>query len=798
MGSGISIRGKTVVTNSQTFTSSLNGKISKGDSSPKNKHTASDKLEIQGNKSASDTQKLVMEDIEEEMNLSDMKKEKAEVKETGVSKISAFSGEKNQSQLNDTNTIIQEVSDPPKPPENQTKDSTITQEVSDPPKPRENQTKDSTITQEVSEPPKPPENQTKDSNESQKEETEEKNKKLTEEEIQAIKTKTMKSIKTNLEILSDLEGHLNEKGTFNQAFKSATFQLQKCHFALSKTSLEINVAFKQEQGAVFVELGGVKTVCDVIVYCVRKGYYTEDSKLIQGIWIPLVNSAIVMINFTDINPNFAHLLVEHGEFLPQICEALQRLRESHLQDNMLEKDAKILTSYLSIIHNIAQAESSISELRDHGFVEVLLPYLKSTKERVLLSTLATLADLVDETEAKYLESHGEFFTFLLTCLKSSMEDRHRRCKGWAAWELARTIRRIARNDVNKKSLVAQGSLPVLVSLAQSKYENEQIEALGALWMLSFDKENQDIMIKDDAVMKTFIDFHTSSTKKIKNACSGALWNMREKLSSVDKYKELGNQYRRDEKEVTSESAGSHRGHVMISYQWANQKIIKKIRDSLQENGIKCWMDIDDMQGSTLNAMAKAVERADIILICYSKKYYDSPNCRAEAEYAFQLRKPIIPLKMERNYQAREWLGFIIGSKLFFEFTDKYPFESKISALVKEILTRQKRAVPEKPIIPHTAQVHTEKTPESSSGKVVKVQASEVVKRWTESDVLRWINHHKLPSSKFSKLTGTEIAFLQVLRQESPDYFYKTLNEMLKIKDLSTLAQFTFALDDTVV
>lgn len=97
------------------------------------------------------------------------------------------------------------------------------------------------------------------------------------------------------------------------------------------------------------------------------------------------------------------------------------------------------------------------------------------------------------------------------------------------------------------------------------------------------------------------------------------------------YLTSGSEYRRDEKEVTSYSSaspGGQRGHVMISYQWANQKIITKIRDSLQQNGITCWMDIDDMQGSTLNAMAQAVEKADIILICYSKKYYDSPNCRA--------------------------------------------------------------------------------------------------------------------------------------------------------------------------
>lgn len=91
----------------------------------------------------------------------------------------------------------------------------------------------------------------------------------------------------------------------------------------------------------------------------------------------------------------------------------------------------------------------------------------------------------------------------------------------------------------------------------------------------------------------------------------------------------GKEFSRSETDVTrSNSAGSSRGHVMLSYQWANQNTIKKIRDNLQANGIKCWMDIDDMQGSTLNAMARAVEGAEIVLICYSKKYQDSPNCRA--------------------------------------------------------------------------------------------------------------------------------------------------------------------------
>ena len=56
----------------------------------------------------------------------------------------------------------------------------------------------------------------------------------------------------------------------------------------------------------------------------------------------------------------------------------------------------------------------------------------------------------------------------------------------------------------------------------------------------------------------------------------------------------------------------------------------------------------------------------------------------EAEYAFQLKKKIVPLKMEKNYKADGWLGFIIGAKLFFDFSGKYPFENKITELIKDV------------------------------------------------------------------------------------------------------------------
>lgn len=67
---------------------------------------------------------------------------------------------------------------------------------------------------------------------------------------------------------------------------------------------------------------------------------------------------------------------------------------------------------------------------------------------------------------------------------------------------------------------------------------------------------------------------------------------------------------------------------MLSYNWGHQSVVKEICQNLRNNGIKVWMDVDDLQGSTLQAMAQAVEKADIVLVCYSQKYKNSDNCRA--------------------------------------------------------------------------------------------------------------------------------------------------------------------------
>lgn len=48
---------------------------------------------------------------------------------------------------------------------------------------------------------------------------------------------------------------------------------------------------------------------------------------------------------------------------------------------------------------------------------------------------------------------------------------------------------------------------------------------------------------------------------------------------------------------------------------------------LRQREYQVWMDVDNMKGSTLEAMADAIEKSAVVLICMSQRYKESTNCR---------------------------------------------------------------------------------------------------------------------------------------------------------------------------
>ena len=74
-------------------------------------------------------------------------------------------------------------------------------------------------------------------------------------------------------------------------------------------------------------------------------------------------------------------------------------------------------------------------------------------------------------------------------------------------------------------------------------------------------------------------------------------------------------------------------HIMISYCWAQQETVLKVSARLQAAGYSVWIDVEQMRGSTIVAMAEAVEGAACLLVGMSRGYKESANCRLEANYA---------------------------------------------------------------------------------------------------------------------------------------------------------------------
>ena len=123
--------------------------------------------------------------------------------------------------------------------------------------------------------------------------------------------------------------------------------------------------------------------------------------------------------------------------------------------------------------------------------------------------------------------------------------------------------------------------------------------------------------------------------------------------------------------------------LMISYNHASKSLCTDIYNSLTKDEYDVWIDLKQMHGSTLAAMAQAIEDSDIILYCVTQNYSQSMNCQKEAEYAFVRQKIMIPLLLQSGYKPTGWLGLLMGASLYIDFT-KNDYTQNYAKLKSEI------------------------------------------------------------------------------------------------------------------
>ncbi|XP_070208360.1 myb-like protein X [Littorina saxatilis] len=308
--------------------------------------------------------------------------------------------------------------------------------------------------------------------------------------------------------------------------------------------------------------------------------------------------------------------------------------------------------------------------------------LGSKYESIQLKAVCALAFLV--TDADKPELTVKMIPFLLKNLRLALDDTKHEHSGISLLSIQKGVRHLL-EMFNKKRLdllLKHDVLDVLQKGLHGAENDREIEVcIYCLWLLSFNKDCLNKMAAKQVMWQKEIRKAKDST-----TCKRDQDKADEILEHIKKHLDHERQKKAKKKQKVPDA---NLGHVMLSYNWGSQPIVTQIRDFLKAEGINTWMDIPNMTDKKdllTQRMADAVEGAAIVIIGVTEKYFNSRNCKYEANYAHQEEKPLLFLKLQKNYRPKGWLGFIQSTELFFDFTKEGTgcFDKKSQELLKYI------------------------------------------------------------------------------------------------------------------
>ncbi|XP_072051354.1 uncharacterized protein [Amphiura filiformis] len=456
------------------------------------------------------------------------------------------------------------------------------------------------------------------------------------------------------------------------------------------------------------------------------------------------------VNFTNHCPaEFGADLGVHG-CIPLLLEGLRKLKKYFNKGSEIALLRGVVGDLFGILHNsIHKCESNREIYRKARAVEDLTEYLKYENASIKLQSLLILAYVVNESESSILTTAEGGIAKLVELLKLAVNSEDHKALFesttlFSAFELLDCLNHLAINDNNKREIEKQGGVPAIVRMLQDDFsEEEQSVAARVLWNLSFVESirKSDLL---QTTVKPLEKLLKSTDKNLQDSSAYALWQIKGANHGnipIREHPTQGSPLYEASIKRPKQLRSQKTAQIMISYQWDSKPTATKLRDSLVNSGYRVWMDDTHMTGDILAAMAEAVEKSHVVLICMSEKYKNSQSCRSEAEYAYKLKKAVIPLLIEDGYQPDGWLGLLQGTKLYYNFSSDALVKTELPRLVtaiKECIPSDKDETEGPPVPPrHHRGVR------SHGGTAPPPTSKPSASNWTESDVQEWLKKNKL-------------------------------------------------------
>jgi phosphopantothenate-cysteine ligase len=413
-----------------------------------------------------------------------------------------------------------------------------------------------------------------------------------------------------------------------------------------------------------------------------------------------------------------------------LCETLRHMRWIHgekaFPPNSPEK--LVITGwYLMFLDSLANDELCRHEMKKDGLVELMAEWVRKKSAGVYTCyAVCTLVKLVGQDENHPVFQDPSVSHELFAVVKSMLVSAVSRTPlakfptfsiQAELYSCAIGVHLLSLADTNKQPSIDAGLLDVIVSGLLSENSEREISRpflLESLQQLAFVEKAKVALRNNGTLMDTLRDWATKGDK-----ISACLVDRLDPSVEAVKPASVGAVKPVDAQETKQQQ-------IMISYNWGCQKTVLALAKQLQLAGFNVWLDVEQMEGSTLGAMADAVEGSRIVLVCVSRKYKESVNCRLEGEYAFQKKKEIIPLMMEANYSADGWLGALMGTKLWFDCSSLDSLSTNLDQILRAIRKKLGGSAP-----PPPALAVSTATSESTS-------TSSAASAWTNEQAIVWL------------------------------------------------------------
>ncbi|XP_067030956.1 uncharacterized protein [Acropora muricata] len=180
---------------------------------------------------------------------------------------------------------------------------------------------------------------------------------------------------------------------------------------------------------------------------------------------------------------------------------------------------------LVVLHNLSKSINK-KYFDSCGAVETLVSFYETQFPTHRMTALLCLAYLVDEENNHLIKATEESIKDILKLLEKACNCADRSYLGFSAAELAYGLSYVATNDGNKKMIGQLGGIPLLAAMLKDETDmRERLGAVKALYMLSYDEENKDVIKDDSDIMDLLQGLLNSGDKEIQQAAAGVVWEI---------------------------------------------------------------------------------------------------------------------------------------------------------------------------------------------------------------------------------------------------------------------------------